>query len=165
MMVDFAEFLAATTSLLTVKTHRARRCTACDHAERRAIDKALVDGEVLRKISQSFSLSIPALYRHKAHIARALAEARSTEVVEQGRDLQQELLKLSRRAERLADEAERKGDLRAAIAAIRELARLVALEATVYPQAKSGKIPVEQLQALILAARRDSEEEEVIEVE
>ena len=78
-------------------------------------------------------------------------------------------MKLAKRAERLADEAERKGRVPVAISAIRELSRLVALEASFYPQSVTGKLSVFDVQAMITAYNRgelETDEDEVaIEVE
>jgi hypothetical protein len=45
--------------------------------------------------------------------------------------------------ERLADLAEQENILNAAVSAVRELGRLIAIEAQFHPQALPGKIPIE----------------------
>ncbi len=58
-----------------------RACTVCAHAERQAIDKALVAGEAFRNIAQRFGTSVAALHRHKGeHLPRLLAKAQRQEV-------------------------------------------------------------------------------------
>jgi hypothetical protein len=142
-----------------------RRCLICDHPERVAIDRALVSS-TLRKVAQQFGVGESNLYRHRKN---CMAVALALKQEEHGRDLKRELLKLSSRAERLADEAERKGQLHAAISAIRELSRLVAMEATFYPNLRTGKIPVADIQTLVDRYNRGEletdEDETVIEIE
>jgi len=43
--------------------------------ERDAIDKALVAREPLRNIAKRFAISATSLYRHKSHVAGAIARA------------------------------------------------------------------------------------------
>ncbi len=43
------------------------KCTICGHAEREAIDRALVRGEGLRGLAERYGTSHVALFRHKRH--------------------------------------------------------------------------------------------------
>ena len=53
-----------------------RRCTVCDHADRAAIDQALVNHRPFRALAAQFSLSSSSLQRHHdEHIARELFDA------------------------------------------------------------------------------------------
>jgi|SRR5680860_662152 len=60
-----------------------RVCSICTHAQRSAIDTALLGGEAFRNIAERFGTSTTALYRHKsdhlgkrlAHVAERNAEA------------------------------------------------------------------------------------------
>jgi hypothetical protein len=53
----------------------APRCTICDHAQRIAIEQAMVTTS-LRDIATQFEISSSALFRHKSkHVASALAKA------------------------------------------------------------------------------------------
>jgi len=57
-----------------------RRCTVCVHAQRRAIDDALVAQAALRGIARTFAVSEDALYRHKIdHVPASLALAAGVE--------------------------------------------------------------------------------------
>jgi hypothetical protein len=141
-----------------------RRCLICDHPERVTIDRALVSSS-LRSVAEQFGVGESNLYRHRKN---CMAVALALKQEEHGRDLKRELLKLSARAERLADEAERKGQLHAAISAIRELSRLVALEASFYPPASRGRLSIEQVQDLISQYNRGTLQalsDDAIEVE
>jgi hypothetical protein len=145
----------------------SRRCTICDNPRRGEIDRALIN-TAIGKVSNQFGVSDSSLYRHrKGCMAVALALTQET----RSRDLKQELLKLSKRAERIADEAERKGQLATAISGVREMSRLLAMEATFYPAAKSNKISVYAIQELVAQYNRGElkndadDEDEAIEVE
>jgi transposase-like protein len=147
-----------------------RRCKICDSPRRLEIDRALIRGQTaIAKIAREFSVQESNLYRHsKKCLVNVLALAEQAQGIARGRDLKAELLKLSRRAERLCDEAERKGQLNAAISAIRELSRLVALEGQFFPQATRGRISVEAVQSLVSDFNcRASQElpEDVVEIE
>ena len=83
----------------------------------------------MRNVAKHFSLSPTAVFRHKAHVEKRLVEAKEREEAVQDRDLSAELTKLAARANRLADQAERDGDLRTSLQGIRELSRLIELEA------------------------------------
>jgi hypothetical protein len=53
----------------------APRCTICDHAQRAAIEQAMLTTS-LRDIAAQFEISSSALFRHKSkHVASALAKA------------------------------------------------------------------------------------------
>ena len=133
-----------------------QRCKTCDHPERFEIDKALVVGtSSIAAVAREFGVSESNLWRHKTNcVGRTLAAAEQAAEVNRGRDLRAELLKLSRRAERLADLAEQKNNLNAAVSAVRELGRLIAIEAHTFPQATRGKISIEQIQELISTYNR-----------
>jgi hypothetical protein len=117
-------------------------CSVCRHSELSQIDKALLAGEPFRSIAKRVSLSPAALFRHKSHVEKRLVEARESEEASQGRDLVKELVKLAARADKLASQAERDGDLRTALAGVRELARLLELEARLAGQIGGANIEV-----------------------
>ncbi|MGQ9683847.1 MAG: hypothetical protein ACUVX9_15025 [Anaerolineae bacterium] len=94
----------------------ARTCTICSHPQRSEIDRALLASEPLRKIARRHKTSVAALHRHRSHIAAAV-QAQQALTVER---LLSDLADLQRRALALLTKAENAGDLRAALAAIRE---------------------------------------------
>ena len=68
----------------------SRRCTVCDHPQRKQIDRALVSGESLTKLAQTHGLSTSAIFRHrKEHLATLLARGQDMERDERARDLVQ----------------------------------------------------------------------------
>lgn len=65
-----------------------RTCTICTHKKRAEIDQALVNGESYREITGRFpDTKKSSLERHKAHISKALTEAKHIETVEHAGDL------------------------------------------------------------------------------
>ena len=109
----------------------ARTCTVCRHADRAAIDAALVGGEAYRSVAQRFAASPDAVHRHKAaHLSRVLARASDAREVTRADDLLAKLRGLEHDARRIALAAEEAGQLSVAIVAVRELARLCALQAS-----------------------------------
>jgi transposase len=58
-----------------------RRCTVCDHNERRNIDETLVTGASYRSVAKRFGLSESAVYRHQTeHPPAHLLKAEEVEV-------------------------------------------------------------------------------------
>ena len=98
-----------------------RSCTICEHAEREAIDRALVTGEANTKLSSVFAVSEQALRRHKgSHLPSRLVMAQAAEEVAQADTLLDQVRDLQRRALDILEKAEESGELRTALGAIRE---------------------------------------------
>ena len=107
-----------------------RTCGPCTHAEREAIDRALVAGTPFRHIAERFGTSPPALFRHRAeHIPPALAQATEAAEVARADTLLGQLAELGADARRIGGKAEDAGDLKTALSGIRELVRIVELTA------------------------------------
>ena len=99
----------------------ARTCTICRHTQRNEIDRALVAGEPYRSVAQRFEASAPAVYRHqRGHLVKAMVKAHDAREVAHGDSLVAQLQDLQQRALGILTEAERSGDHRTALAAIRE---------------------------------------------
>lgn len=98
-----------------------RVCTVCTHDERETIDAALLTTETKRGIARRFAVNEDAISRHAAkHLTAELRE--TADLAEAGRIevLVADVLRLQRHADRLGKQAEEAGDLRVALAAIRE---------------------------------------------
>ena len=96
-----------------------RRCTVCDHPERRGIDEALVSGVPYRSVAKRFGLSESAVYRHKTeHLPARLLKARGAKEVAQADGLLEQVRNLQTHALDILERAEKVGDLRTALAAI-----------------------------------------------
>jgi hypothetical protein len=106
-----------------------RTCTACTHSERTGIDEALLGGEPLRNIAERVSVSVTSLFRHKAHLAETLKKSHEVAEVSRADSLIDQLKQLAKDARRIQKKAEAANDYRGALAAVRELTRLVELAA------------------------------------
>src|SRR5215203_1618150 len=96
-----------------------RRCTVCDHPERRGIDETLVTGAPYRSVAKRFELSESAVYRHKTeHLPAKMLRAKEVEEVAQADDLLEQVRDLQAHSLGILERAERAGDLRTALAAI-----------------------------------------------
>ena len=112
----------------------ARTCTVCTHAERAAIDQALVAGGPYRGIAQHFGASPDAVLRHKAdHIPERLAAAKDAadaaaadDLLAQVRELRGHALDILAATKEGADR-----DYRVALGAIREARGCIELSAKV----------------------------------
>jgi len=105
------------------------KCSICTHACREAIDRALVDGGTLRAIARQFRVGRDAVCRHRrnGHVSASLARAYEITQVANADDLIARMGELETRALRILDHAERAGELRTALQAIRELRSMIAL--------------------------------------
>ena len=94
------------------------------------MNQALLRGEASRVLARRLGLSRYALMRHaRKHLNRALAPAYTEKEISQAQDLRQKLEGLLAESERLKQKAEKRGDYRTALAAVRELCRLIELVA------------------------------------
>ncbi len=105
-----------------------RTCSVCTHPRREEVDAELVSGTPLRNIAEQFRLKTTSLHRHKnSHLPADLAKAQEAEVVAAADSLLSRLEHLTEEAHRLKGKAEKGGDLRTALSAVRELVRMVEL--------------------------------------
>lgn len=98
-----------------------RLCLTCRHPDRAAIDRALVAGASFHALAALHHVSEDALARHGArHLAATLVHAQHVDEVARADDLLTEVRRLHARAAALLDRAEDGGDLRTALAGVRE---------------------------------------------
>lgn len=102
-----------------------RKCSICNHPQRSEIDKALVTRSTsYRNVSERYGVSVGALSRHKAnHLPRLVEAAKASEAaqaVTSGAALIDELDSLLNRALAILEAAEKTGQLKVALQAIRE---------------------------------------------
>ncbi|MGV8123507.1 MAG: hypothetical protein AB2L14_27455 [Candidatus Xenobiia bacterium LiM19] len=115
-----------------------RRCTICDHPKRAEIDQAIINNETYRKIAEQYEITVASLNRHKqSHIPELLSKTQEihdqrvaalVEIVQeraaqetgQADTLLVQLKEWISRTERLFSKAEESGDLRTALAAVKE---------------------------------------------
>lgn len=121
-----------------------RPCSICRHPDRVEIDRALIAGRGFAEVSRAFAgLTEDAVGRHHAkHLPRAVVQdaagAREEAEGERGADLLAEAQSLRRRAMALLGKAETVGELRTALAGVREAGRLLELEAKLRGQIEAA---------------------------
>lgn len=98
-----------------------RSCTICAHPEKAAIDRAIVGGASNRSAASLYDVSEAAVRRHGAnHLPAKLVKAQEVEDVVEADDLLAEVRGLQARALSILSKAEKAGELRTALGAIRE---------------------------------------------
>ncbi len=98
-----------------------RVCSVCGHEKRAEINEALLAGEPYRSIAKRYEASESAVYRHKLeHLPVTLTKAQEAAEVAQADNLLEQVRSLQGRALTILDKAEASGELRTALAAIRE---------------------------------------------
>lgn len=98
-----------------------RRCTVCEHPQVNEINKALLNGISLRDLERQYSVSRAALFRHKnEHIPAALMQAKQAQEITKANTLFAQVTQLRDKALAILNRAEQAGDLRTALAAVRE---------------------------------------------
>ncbi|MBS3948396.1 MAG: hypothetical protein KGZ57_08870 [Dethiobacter sp.] len=98
----------------------AKKCGICDHPQVEEINAALVEGVILRKITENFSVKMTALHRHKQHIPAGLVKAQEAREVAKADTLLQQVANLRDKALSILAKAEQAGDLRTALVGIKE---------------------------------------------
>jgi hypothetical protein len=115
-----------------------RTCTVCNHQDRAAIDKALVDGRSLRVIAGHFGTNKNALDRHRKHLAPALTLAKQSERVTEATSLLSRVERIMGRVETICESATRERDWLPAISASRELRSCLELLGRLSGELQSG---------------------------
>jgi transposase-like protein len=125
---------------------RGRACTICLHPERAAIDQGLVLGQTVASLSRQFHVHDDALRRHKlsGHYPKASAAvveaARKADAEAQGSTLLGVAGTLRDKAINLLGAAEASGDLRTALAGVREATRCLQLMAQLTGDVSTGAV-------------------------
>jgi hypothetical protein len=103
------------------------------------IDQAILAGEPLRNIAKQHSVSATSLHRHKknGHIEQKLVKAEEAKEITTADQLLADLISAKERLEALGQRAETAGDLKAAIAAVRESVRVIEITAKMLGELKS----------------------------
>ena len=108
-----------------------RTCTVCAHADRPAIDRALVAGESCSTLSARYrTIGRMALERHKgAHLPAHLVRAQEVEDVRQALDVVKQLKAINGAALQVLTDARRQGDPDLALKAIDRIHKQIELQA------------------------------------
>jgi hypothetical protein len=113
-----------------------RPCASCSDPRRPELDEAIAAGESFRAISRRFApLSRDAIRRHRPHVGQALVRAAERKGERLEESLLEKVERLEADARRLGERAECEGDLRCALAAVRELLDVVKLMHELMPAA------------------------------
>lgn len=105
-----------------------RVCTVCTHPMREHIEEGIIRGEPFRNIAEQYDLSVTALYRHKrSPLPELLLRAREEEEGELADSLYAQVEALQRRTLAILERAEREGDLKTALLAVKELRGILEL--------------------------------------
>jgi transposase-like protein len=98
-----------------------RKCTVCQHEQVIAINQALLRGESIRNVAKQYGLGESSVFRHKRdHISSVLVRAQEAVQIAQADSLLDQVKSLQTKALALLEQAEAAGDLRTALAGIRE---------------------------------------------
>ena len=98
-----------------------KQCPVCVHTERQEIETALLGSATLPELAKRFSLPFWSLYRHKQrHLPSTLLKAREAQEVARADNLLDQVKYLQSKALDLLDKAEAAGELRTALAGVRE---------------------------------------------
>lgn len=108
-----------------------RACTVCCHPDCSTINADIVSGESLRFIAGHYGIAATTLQRHAQHIPAQLAKAQAAVEVAAADTLLEQIGNLSTRARSILDKAETGGDMKTALAAIREVRATLELIAKV----------------------------------
>jgi hypothetical protein len=96
-------------------------CSACAHEKRAEIDRALLGGASLRDVAGQFGLSKSAVARHKdEHIPETLAKSKQAQEAARADDLLAQVKALQAKTVQTLLKAEKDGDGRLVLAAVRE---------------------------------------------
>lgn len=106
-----------------------RPCTVCRSPDRDEIDVELIrTGGSSRSVSNRFrTVTRSAIERHKPHVPKGLTVLPAVRDIARAESLAEKIRSLESDAARLREKAEKDGDFRAALAAIKVLADLVGL--------------------------------------
>ncbi len=107
-----------------------RACTICTHAERHAIEKALVGGTPNRRIATQYGLSEASVRRHaEGHLPVALVQAQDAREVAHALDVLQQLRTINGAALTVLRDARTAGDGDLALKAIDRILRQIEVQA------------------------------------
>ena len=135
-----------------------RKCSICINEQRPEIERSVLAGDSYRIVAQRFDVSRDAVVRHRRHLLPVTPNSpRLNQIFESG-TLVEQLRSLTSEAQRLKEKAETAGDFRTALAAVRELCRIVELVAKLRGEIDGrAEINVVNLQLDAETARRIGE--------
>ena len=129
-----------------------RRCTVCASPQREELERALLRGVPKRQIAAAHGLTEAALGRHeRSHLPALLVQGETARRAASADALLAETLAMQGKALDLLARAEAEGDLRCAVAALRELREIVELRARLAERMLAAE--AEQPPAIVVEVR------------
>lgn len=111
--------------------------------EKQKIDEDLIRGRTIRDIGRRYDIDKSAILRHKQnHLPAHLIKAEKKEERHSANSLMEDISRLKKRAERIAEQAELKGDYRTALVGIRELTRIIEILARMQGEIQNQNISI-----------------------
>ena len=108
----------------------ARTCTICTNKNSHEINQAIIRGTSYRTIASQYSVSKAAIQRHaKNHLPSHLAKSEKAKELKEADSIIDSIFRLEASSIRIQEQAEEQNDLKSALIAIREQARLIELRA------------------------------------
>ncbi len=143
-------------------------CSICHHPFKIEIDKQILDGTPLSAIEGQFGINRKSLMNHRddcitSDMAKA-AEDEQEEAKERGEDLWTQLKELRTRTQAILDKVEAGASYKTALSAIRELTRLLELQARIQGQIDANRITINQQVNIYQSAEWDRVGEVLYEI-
>jgi hypothetical protein len=108
----------------------ARKCTICTNENSHEINQAIIRGTTFRTIANQYSVSKAAVQRHaKNHLPLHLVKSEKAKELKEADSIIDSIFRLESGSIRIQEQAEQQNDLKSALMAIREQARLIELRA------------------------------------
>ena len=115
----------------------ARICTICSNKNKNEINIAIVQGCSFRIISDRYSVSKASVQRHaKNHLPSHIVKSEKAKELKEADSIIDSIFRLEASSIRIQERAEEQNDLKSALMAIREQARLIELRARLLGEIK-----------------------------
>jgi len=118
----------------------AQKCTVCSHESIKEINKALINGVAIRKISEQFGLTPSSIHRHRvSHLPETLVKAKEAKEVCESGELWTEMVSLKTTCIEILDKAKEMGEFQAAVSAIGQAIKIVVVMLKVQGELKKDQ--------------------------
>ena len=108
----------------------ARTCTICTNENSHEINRAIIQGCSYRDIANQYSVGKGAVQRHaKNHLPSHIVQSEKAKELKEADSIINSISRLEASSIRIQEQAEEQNDLKSALMAIREQARLIELRA------------------------------------
>ncbi len=108
----------------------ARTCSICNNKNSHEINQAIIRGTSFRTIANQYSVSKSAVQRHaKNHLPLHIVQSEKARELKDADSIIDSIFRLESGSIRIQEQAEQQNDLKSALMAIREQARLIELRA------------------------------------